>query len=164
MWDGAEIRVAGKTDAAMIPPDLMKFILDRMDLYKIVQKFGATPFVIYGEGYGAGIQKGGGYGATKSFIVFDVFIDNKWWLNRGQVTDIATVFGFDVVPFIGKMSLESGVTLVRNGFPSHLAAKQTGTGMQAEGLVGRPVETLFDKKGARIIIKLKTKDFAREAA
>lgn len=33
------------------------------------------------------------------------------------------------------------------------------TGKDAEGLVGRPLEALFDKKGARLIVKLKTKDF-----
>jgi hypothetical protein len=31
-------------------------------------------------------------------------------------------------------------------------------------MVGRPIETLFDKKGHRLIVKLKTKDFARTPA
>ncbi len=30
-------------------------------------------------------------------------------------------------------------------------------------LVGRTAETLFDKKGHRLIVKLKTKDFANES-
>jgi hypothetical protein len=29
----------------------------------------------------------------------------------------------------------------------------------AEGIVARPIETLFDKRMERVIIKLKTKDF-----
>jgi hypothetical protein len=34
-----------------------------------------------------------------------------------------------------------------------------GSDAQAEGLVGRPLETLFDKRGSRLIVKLKTRDF-----
>jgi hypothetical protein len=45
--------------------------------------------------------------------------------------------------------------MVRAGFQSRL----NGGKAKAEGLVGRPAETLFDKKGARLIVKLKTKDF-----
>jgi hypothetical protein len=45
--------------------------------------------------------------------------------------------------------------MVRVGFKSKL----NGGAAQAEGLVGRPLETLFDKKGSRLIVKLKTKDF-----
>jgi hypothetical protein len=39
---------------------------------------------------------------------------------------------------------------------------QIGPSHPAEGLVGRPVEALFDKKGHRLIVKLKTKDFAQQ--
>jgi hypothetical protein len=53
------------------------------------------------------------------------------------------------------MSLEEAAEKVRTGFPSML----NGGKMRAEGMVGRPAETLFDKKGARLIVKLKTKDF-----
>lgn len=48
---------------------------------------------------------------------------------------------------------KAGVALVRNPFPSKLG---TAT---AEGIVARPIETLFDKRMERVIIKLKTKDF-----
>ena len=57
------------------------------------------------------------------------------------------------------MTLEEGVEMVRKGFDSILAKENTGEVRPAEGIVGRTVETLFDKKGHRIIIKLKTKDF-----
>ena len=52
-----------------------------------------------------------------------------------------------------RMTLEQIVALVREPFASKI-----GTAM-AEGIVARPIEPLFDRKGARIIIKLKTKDF-----
>ena len=120
--------------------------------------------VIYGEGYGAGIQKGGGlYSAFKKFIVFDVFVIDPvgsklggWWLSDANVHDIADKLGLDAVPYIGEMTLEEAALKVRQGFMSALNGGQAG----AEGMVGRPIEALFDKKGHRLIVKLKTKDFA----
>ena len=112
--------------------------------------------VLYGEGYGAGIQKGGGgYSEKKKFILFDVLVDGKWWLNWEAVIDVAAKLHLDAVPFLGEMTLEAATEKVRAGFPSMV----NGATVQAEGMVGRPAETLFDKKGARLIVKLKTKDF-----
>jgi hypothetical protein len=56
------------------------------------------------------------------------------------------------------MPLEQVVNLVRDPFPSML-----GTAI-AEGIVARPIGTLFDRRGERIIIKLKTRDFAPRKA
>lgn len=109
--------------------------------------------VLYGEGYGAGIQKGGTYRPDKSFILFDVMVDGKWWLDRESTYDIAAKLGVDVVPYLGRMTLDQIVEHVRSPFYSKL-----GTAV-AEGIVARPIEPLFDRKGERIIIKLKTKDF-----
>ena len=53
------------------------------------------------------------------------------------------------------MTLEEATAKVKAGFKSAL----NGGIKDAEGLVGRPVEALFDKKGHRLIVKLKTKDF-----
>jgi hypothetical protein len=53
------------------------------------------------------------------------------------------------------MTLDQATEFVRRGFPSCL----DGSEAQAEGLVGRPLETLFDKRGSRLIVKLKTRDF-----
>jgi hypothetical protein len=53
------------------------------------------------------------------------------------------------------MTLEEATEKVRAGFPSLL----NGGKKQAEGMVGRTAEPLFDKKGSRLIVKLKTKDF-----
>ena len=111
--------------------------------------------IIYGEGYGAGIQKGGGdYSSVKQLIIFDVLV-GTWWLSYENVCDVAEKLGLAVVPNFGQMPLEEATELVRAGFQSQCAA----TPRAAEGLVGRPLETLFDKKGARLITKLKTKDF-----
>ena|SRR5579872_1267786 len=112
-----------------------------------------TQAVLYGEGYGAGIQKGGAYRADKSFILYDVLVSGKWWLDKEAVDDVVSKLGCDVVPYLGRMTLQEIVSLVRKPFASKIG---TAT---AEGIVARPIETLFDKKMARIIIKLKTRDF-----
>jgi len=154
IWDGTALSFGGKTDNAQIHADLIKWLYEHITVDALRTVFPDVPVVIYGEGYGAGIQKGGGlYSSTKRLIVFDVLVDGKWWLNWENVCDVAAKLGLDVVPEIGELSLEGATDLVRVGFPSKIG---TAT---AEGLVGRPLETLFDKKGARLITKLKTKDF-----
>ncbi len=86
-------------------------------------------------------------------------VAEKWWLNWENTCNVANKLGLKTVPFIGNMTLEEGIEMVRKGFNSILAKENTGEIIPAEGIVGRTIETLFDKKGSRIIIKLKTKDF-----
>jgi hypothetical protein len=155
-----KLSFGGKTDNAQLHADLVTWLYDHITAEKMRAVFPDVDVVIYGEGYGPGIQKGGGaYSKTKQFIAFDVLIDHKWWLNWENTCDVATKLGLKTVPFIGAMTLEEGVAMVREGFISPLALEQTGEIVPAEGLVGRTTEALFDKKGHRIIIKLKTKDF-----
>lgn len=149
------LRIGGKTDNAQIHAELISNI-ERMELReKFREVFPATPVVLYGEGYGAGIQKGGDYSASKKFILFDVLVGGKWWLNWGNTCDVAAKLGLDTVPYLGEMTLEDATVMVREGFQSKLNDGK----MKAEGLVGRTCEALFDKRGARLIVKLKTKDF-----
>lgn len=89
--------------------------------------------------------------------MFDVLVGGKWWLGGWENTvDVATKLGLFTVPYIGEFALEDAVSKVRNGFYSQCAIEPYA---KAEGLVGRTVEALFDKKGSRLIVKLKTKDF-----
>lgn len=159
IWKDGKLTFGGKTDNANLPAELVTWLYENIREELLKEKFPDTNAVIYGEGYGAGIQKGGGYSPIKKFIVFDVLVGDKWWLNWENTKDVASFLGLDTVPFIGEMSLQDGVDMVREGFNSVLAKMNTGEDIPAEGLVGRTVETLFDKKGARIIIKLKTRDF-----
>lgn len=152
---GESLRFGGKTDNAQIHADLIRHLYESVSAETMREVFPETAVVIYGEGYGAGIQKGGGYSPSKKFIAFDVLVGDKWWLNWENTCDVAQKLGLDTVPFIGEFTLEEATEMVRVGFPSLLG----NGGARAEGLVGRPGETLFDKKGHRLILKLKTKDF-----
>ena len=157
IWNAAEKKLTfgGKTDNAQIHADLIKHLYELVKSDKLAEVFPDVDVVIYGEGYGAGIQKGGDYSPTKKLIIFDVLVAGKWWLNWENTCDVASKLGLEVVPFFGEMTLETATEFVRQGFPSRLNAGKA----RGEGLVGRPAETLFDKKGARLIVKLKTKDF-----
>jgi|WetSurMetagenome_2_1015567.scaffolds.fasta_scaffold254030_1 hypothetical protein len=154
IYDGEKLSFGGKTDNAQIPGDLVKYLYELVSAEKVKEVFQASTAVLYGEGYGAGIQKGGLYSPTKKFIMFDALIEGQWWMNRENTEDIAKKIGIDTVPYLGEMTLEEAAEKVKAGFASAL-----GEHGPAEGMVGRTVEPLFDKMGKRLIVKLKTKDF-----
>jgi hypothetical protein len=155
MWRDGTVTFGGRTDNAQIHADLVKHLYETVSPKRLDEVFHDTPVILYGEGYGAGIQKGGSYSPTKRFILFDVLVADKWWLNWHNTCDVADRLRLDVVPMIGEDSLENMTDFVRGGFPSKL-----GEHPSAEGVVGRTAEPLFDKHGNRLIVKLKTKDFA----
>ena len=93
--------------------------------------------------------------STKRFAAFDVLVGGKWWLDWENTVDVANKLGMETVPYVGTFALSEAIKLVKDGFGSYIQ----GSSATAEGLVGRTVEPLFDKRGSRLIIKLKTKDF-----
>ena len=157
--ESGEVTFGGRTNNAQLPADLLMklFQMFPADKMRAALWVDGTPTqaILFGEGYGAGIQKGGSYRPDKSFILYDVLAANKWWLDKAAVDDVASKLGCDVVPYLGRMTLDEIVALVRVPFSSKI-----GNGM-AEGIVARPIETLFDKRMERVIIKLKTKDFVK---
>lgn len=156
IWQEGKLSLNGRSDTAELPKDLITWLENNVSAEKLAEIFGDTTAIIYGEGYGAGIQKGGGdYSSEKKLIVFDVKV-GEFWLSHENVCDVASKLGLDVVPDFGEMSLEDATDLVRKGLKSRCSVNPE---KMSEGLVGRPLETLFDKKGARLIVKLKTKDF-----
>lgn len=155
-----EVSFGGRTNAAQIPGDLVQYLIHTFQQDKLKNAMWLegvpTEAVLFGEGYGPGIRKGGGlYRSDKALILFDVLVGGKWWLDRGAVDSVAEKLGISVVPYLGRMTLDQIVEKVKSPFPSLL-----GTAM-AEGIVARPIETLFDKRMSRVIIKLKTKDFVQ---
>lgn len=152
----SQISFKGKSDDAQIPLKLMEYLNNTFKLDDFKKIFGEEPkrVCLYGEGFGAGIQKGGGnYSPTPKFILFDVWIDS-WWLSRENIEDIANKLNIEIVPIVlEKSSIETAITLCKSGFNSIYGD------FKAEGLVGIPLVPLFDRKGKRIIVKLKYKDF-----
>ena len=163
--DGTNIRVivqdgnitfGGKTDNAQIPAKLVA----RLEAMFLAEPHKSNLLakmpegVLYGEGFGAGIQKvGRNYAPYVNFCLFDVNCGG-WWLRRDDVHDIGAALGLQVAPLIANGTLAEMECLVRNGFLSNWGP------FPAEGLVARPMVELKTRAGHRIITKLKTRDFA----
>ena len=166
MFEDGKMRIGGKSDRAQIPTFLLDVLNEMFDAEKLGEVFsgdtGPYDACLYGEGYGAKIQKGGErYKADGvSFVLFDVKVGD-WWLKRCDVVGIATALGIEAVPFIGQGSglysrggtLIDMISFVRKGFRSMWGD------FTAEGVVAVPVEPLYTRSGERIITKLKHKDF-----
>lgn len=155
MYDGKKITFGGKTDNAQIPSGLVNRLNERFSpLFDVFyDMFGLSYVCLYGEGYGPKIQTGGKYRKDQDFVLFDVNI-NDWWLQRGDVEKIAEKLRIDVVPIIGRGTLQEMVEMVKKGFKS-----QWGDFI-AEGIVARPSTELRTRRGDRIITKIKHKDFS----
>lgn len=154
-----EVKIGGRTDKAQIPADLAEYLYRTFTPEKMkALRLGDDPdeICLYGEGYGAGIQKGGGdYRKDKGFILFDVRVNDRWWLSDEAVTDIAAKLDIPRVPILGVWDLDAIIEYVRNGFTSTTAEMPRA----AEGIVARPLMPLYDHRGNRLIIKIKTHDF-----
>jgi hypothetical protein len=159
MWHGADPHFAGKTDDAQISPHLLRALADTFTKDMLAAAFPTetTNVCLYGEGYGAKIQKGGGRYIPNgcAFILFDVKVGD-WWLERKAVFDVAAKLGIQCVPVVAVGPLREGIELARKGFKSSVSADAT---LDAEGLVMRPAVQLWNRKGERVIAKIKTRDF-----
>ena len=161
--DGTNIRVmlrehtitfGGKTDAAQIPAQLMNRLNEIFS--PIAEKMRLMfngDVCLYGEGYGAKIQKGGGnYRQDQDFVLFDIKVCD-FWLQRADVEDVAEKLGIDIVPIIGIGTLHDAIAIVKSGIVSEWGD------FQAEGIVARPKIELKARNGDRIITKIKCRDF-----
>jgi len=154
-WDGEGVSFGGRTDNAQMP----MFLIERLQTLFPKELFMETempPCILFGEGYGARIQKGGGNYISDGvdFILFDVLIDG-WWLERDNVEDVAQKLELKVVPIVGEGTLLDAVEMVKKGFKSQVAQAD----IMAEGLVMKPQVTLMSRSGQRVITKIKHKDF-----
>lgn len=161
LWNGAFVRFGGKTDDAQIHTALLRSLQDIFTKEKMATVFGSgdpMEVCLYGEGYGSKIQKGGNYMPDYTgFILFDCKKDT-WWLEKNNTIDIANKLGIPHVPIIKSGTLLEAVEFVKKGFVSTIAHNKN---YMAEGLIMKPPVTLFNRKGERIVAKIKHKDFSR---
>lgn len=156
IWDGHKPEFRGRTDKAILPAKLLKALEEMFPEELLEQTFGANTAILFGEGYGAGIQKGGGnYCKDNSFVLFDVFIGD-WWLLFDSVKDIAASLGIGTVPIRFRGTLTEAIAFMSEACLVSTVAESED--FVAEGLVGTPAVPLFSRKGERIIVKLKGRD------
>jgi len=181
--------VLGRTDNANLPGKGNAFIEQafRIDdaraftpvLLDVLRELGdgqiTQPYdlCLYGEGYGPGIQKGGGdYADQMQFALFDVVTTapdtrRELWRPWSEVEQVAEYLDLRTVPYLGtNWSLEQCVEHVLDDtYYSDLAFWGTGTKeREPEGIVARTDPYLYDFRGHRVMFKLKGKDLAHDWA
>ena len=154
IFDGETINYGGKTDNSQIPMQLVNPLREKFDpLLSVMREKFPDGCVLYGEGYGAKIQKGGGnYRKDQGFVLFDVNVGGYWLLEK-DVIDVSECLDIDIVPVIGEGSLDAMVAMTEIGF------KSMWGDFLAEGIVARPKTEFLTRNGQRIITKIKHKDF-----
>lgn len=155
-WDGHQVEFGGRTDRAQIPDFLLEKLrsmfgtAEAEELFE--QTWGEKEVFLFGEGYGPKIQSGGDYRADVSFILFDVLVGDNYQ-EREWVEKTAEMFGIDVVPVVLTGTIQDGIDFVMRH-----PASTMGTAMM-EGVVGRPAVEMRDRRGNRVIVKIKWDDF-----
>ena len=155
-WDGHKVEFGGRTDKAQIPGPLLSKLNEMFmtteaeELFE--QVWGDKDVILFGEGYGPKIQNGGEYRSDVSFILFDVLVGDNYQ-EREWVEKTAQMFNIDVVPIVLTGTIQDGIDYVMKHPRSTM-----GTAMM-EGVVGRPMIELRDRRGERVIVKIKWEDF-----
>lgn len=160
------VRFSGRTDAAQTPAKLLAVLQEMFLVEKVAAAFDPdTKAILFGEGYGPGIQKfGGNYRSTPGFRLFDVVVfganGRPWWLEWENVADIAEKLGIQTVPVLYRdLTLEDLKYDEVIELPSAVAWYEGIKGWVQEGVVARTVPLLFTRNGQRVMWKLKGRDF-----
>ncbi len=115
---------------------------------------GGAPFYILGEVYGAGVQKGFGYGLEKpGFRVFDIY-----WGNPGQgeyadaemLETLCTALEVERVPELYRGAFSKAKMLELTHGKESASGKETN---MREGVVVRPLHERYDLELGRVILK-----------
>ncbi len=157
MWNGTSVIFGGRTDNAQIPCYLLENLQKIFTVDKIQSVFGDSDVILFGEGYGPKIQKGGGlYCKDPSFILFDVFIGN-WWIKQEDLQGIADDLGIKRVPIVGIMTEKEIEEYVKNS-PESICAEQK---RESEGVMCRSEPLMLFRNKRPIMFKLKVKDYEK---
>lgn len=155
---GDRVRYAGRSDDTQVSISFLDQLGEILPEEAVLSAFEPNcPAILFGEGFGRKIQKAGALynPGGVDFVLFDVWVDGIW-LRRDDVCDIADKLHVQVVPVIATGPLRHSAGLCKQGF------KSVWGDFQAEGLVCRPPLGLLDRRGNRIIAKVKCKDFPDE--
>lgn len=158
----------GRTDKAQLPPFLTDELQRLFPDDRVAAAFEeGMQVVLFGEGYGARIQKAGGdYREGVSFRLFDVVVraeQQDWWLTWKDVEDVARKLGIKTVPVLGTDMMLGWAGSLSTGESRVAIEDRQLSGVDVdvptrEGIVARTEPPLFDRRGHRLIWKLKTRD------
>jgi hypothetical protein len=169
MFDGAHITFNGKTDGAQMPGGLVQFLQGLFGTPEMLERFEETfagqAVTIYGEGFGGKIQSGTKYSPTSLFAAFDIRIED-FWFKHDDFIALCESLGIPRVPVMKHptnpeseiWTLDTAIDYVRWGFNSAYGP------FPAEGVIAKPTTELRTRLGERVVVKIKTADFARQEA
>jgi hypothetical protein len=151
------IELKGRTEKAQINPRLFQYLHGYFTEERIDKQFPETTNVtLYGEGHGDNIQNGQYYNEEPRFVLFDVLVNNKWWLGHNSMAQVANQLGIPHVPLlltnVTKEQLENYVKTI----PMSVFAKEKHP---LEGIVATAAPVMLFRDGTPIKFKLKIKDF-----
>jgi hypothetical protein len=180
---GPLYEVRGRSDAATLPKNFVDEALSHVGAVHMVTALqtiepesepGSLAMFVYGEGYGPGIQKGGGlYAGSKSFRAFDVAtcriiededtgerrLGHRLWRTWADVLAVADVLGVKTAPVFGENLTTGGVEEFLPRWTTSVVSVEEGDGTaECEGVVARTDPYLFTFRGDRVAFKLKHKD------
>jgi hypothetical protein len=187
------VSVRGRSDRANIPDDLRANVNAMLPAQRLADQFdeylgsdGST-VTLYGEAYGPGIQRGGGYREDKSVRFFDALYmrpqaigpeggDRRYaasWCNPSTVEWLCGLLSIPYVPVLSRSATLDEVTMIVSNqigrepghkHSSRAAQEDGGEGKAAEGVVCRTDPYLFTHGGSRLMFKLKVEDLERGLA
>ena len=157
-YDGQQVTFGGRTEKSQMPVPLLAKLQELFPIEKLHEVFKNNPAVtLYGEGYGGNIQAvGPRLSKDFDFILFDVKIGH-YWLQHHDMASIADSLGIKYVPIRCCGPLSHLEAFVGRGFKSLISEDPD---LISEGLIAVPAINLLSRNGARIITKLKHKDYA----
>lgn len=171
LWD---YDVRGRSDAANLPKNFVAEAVPDIRTSTMCHALAAIDpegycdlgMIVYGEGYGPGIQSGGNYAAKKSLRIFDVltFAEGRspLWRPWADVEAVSAVLGIDTAPVISDAMTTADVIalLADGGQPSIVSSIEGNATSDMEGVVARTDPYLYTSRGTRVKYKLKTHDLA----
>lgn len=163
VWNGIDLNFHGRTKDAETPEMLLETLRKKYKKELFQKVFPLKPLQdsmlveIFGEGYGVGINghEGGGTYLPDSndFILFDVTIDG-WKLLRANCESVAKKINTNIVKLLGYYTIAEAEEIVKHGFKSAINPNRV-----AEGMVLKTPLGLCNRKGERIMTKIKHRDY-----
>lgn len=156
IWDGYSVSFGGRTEKSEFSKKQLNFIeehfLTKDFEYAVEQVFGDKEVIIYGELFGNDIQGVGKlYSESYEFMIFDIKINNLF-LTHDDIEDISKKLNCKHVPIIFVGTIKEALEFFRR------ECRSTFSSAPLEGLVGVPYGNFLDRRGKRIIIKIKARD------
>jgi len=172
--DGMNIRIilspegtvtyVGRTNDAQMPAPLLAYLSQAVPLTRLLDVFDiGQQVILFGEGYGGKIQRGGNYRPDPAVRLFDVLV-GTWWLEPEAVQDVAAKLDLKLVPDLDVIDFlpnkADDLRMILNGGQSAVSLAEGGNrDYLAEGIVARTAPLLLTRRSERVMWKLKFKDF-----